>query len=75
MLGAVPDEIPILNLAGSMTSLLIQPIIGALSDSTWYPRFGKRKPFFFNGALICSICLFFYPFSSNQGWLMVYFGC
>lgn len=65
MLGAMPDEIPILNLAGPMTGLLIQPIIGALSDHTWSPRFGRRKPFFFIGALICSICLFFYPFSST----------
>jgi len=65
MLGAAPDEIPLLNLAGPMTGLLIQPIIGALSDSTWSERFGRRKPFFFIGALFCSICLFFYPFSSS----------
>ena len=65
MLGAAPDEIPLLNLAGPMTGLLIQPIIGALSDSTWSDRFGRRKPFFFIGALFCSICLFFYPFSSS----------
>ncbi|MFC3879058.1 MFS transporter [Algoriphagus namhaensis] len=65
MLGAAPHEIPILNLAGPMTGLLIQPIIGALSDSTWSDRFGRRKPFFFIGALFCSICLFFYPFSSS----------
>jgi maltose/moltooligosaccharide transporter len=64
MLGAQPDQIPILNLAGPMTGLLIQPIIGALSDSTWHPKFGRRKPFFFIGALLCSICLFIYPFSS-----------
>ncbi|MDI1322018.1 MAG: MFS transporter [Algoriphagus sp.] len=65
MLGAMPDEIPILNLAGPMTGLLIQPIIGALSDNTWSPRFGRRKPYFFIGAVLCSICLFFYPFSSS----------
>lgn len=65
MLGAAPDEIPILNLAGPMTGLLIQPIIGALSDSTWSPKYGRRKPYFFIGALLCSICLFFYPFSSS----------
>ncbi len=65
MLGAAPDEIPILNLAGPMTGLLIQPIIGALSDSTWSERFGRRKPYFFIGALFCSIALFFYPFSSS----------
>jgi len=65
MLGAMPDEIPILNLAGPMTGLLIQPIIGALSDSTWSPKFGRRKPYFFIGALFCSITLFIYPFSSS----------
>ncbi|MHA7131711.1 MFS transporter [Algoriphagus namhaensis] len=65
MLGAAPDEIPLLNLAGPMTGLLIQPIIGALSDSTWSERYGRRKPYFFIGALFCSICLFFYPFSSS----------
>jgi len=65
MLGAQPDEIPILNLAGPMTGLLIQPIIGAMSDSTWHPKFGRRKPYFFIGALLCSLCLFVYPFSSS----------
>jgi maltose/moltooligosaccharide transporter len=64
-LGAKPDEIPWLNLAGPVTGLVIQPIIGALSDKTWHPRFGRRKPYFFIGALMCSICLFFFPFSSS----------
>lgn len=63
-LGASPDEIPLLNLAGPMTGLLIQPIIGALSDKTWSPRFGRRKPYFFIGAVMCSIALLLYPFSS-----------
>ena len=65
MLGATPHEIPLLNLAGPMTGLLIQPIIGALSDKTWSPRFGRRKPYFFIGALMCSIALLIYPFSSS----------
>lgn len=65
MLGASPEEIPILNLAGPMTGLLIQPLIGALSDKTWHPRWGRRKPFFLIGALMCSIALFIYPFSSS----------
>jgi maltose/moltooligosaccharide transporter len=64
-LGAQPEQIPILNLAGPVTGLLIQPIIGALSDKTWHPRWGRRKPYFFLGALFCSICLFIYPFSSS----------
>jgi maltose/moltooligosaccharide transporter len=65
MLGASPDQIPLLNLAGPMTGLLVQPIIGAMSDKTWHPKFGRRKPYFFIGALLCSIALLFYPFSSS----------
>lgn len=64
-LGASPEEIPWLNAAGPVTGLLVQPIIGALSDKTWSQRFGRRKPYFFIGAILCSICLFFYPFSSS----------
>ena len=63
-LGATPDQLPILNLAGPVTGLVIQPLIGALSDKTWHPRFGRRKPYFFIGAFFCSICLLLYPFSS-----------
>jgi maltose/moltooligosaccharide transporter len=65
MLGASPDQIPILNLAGPMTGLLIQPIIGAMSDKTWSPKFGRRKPYFLIGAVMCSLALFLYPFSSS----------
>ena len=64
-LGATPDEIPLLNLAGPVTGLLVQPIIGALSDKTWHPKFGRRKPYFFIGALICSLCLLAFPYSSS----------
>jgi maltose/moltooligosaccharide transporter len=64
-LGASPDQIPLLNLAGPVTGLLVQPFIGAWSDRTWHPKWGRRKPFFFVGALLCSICLLFYPFSSS----------
>lgn len=70
MLGAQPHEIPILNLAGPVTGLIVQPIIGAMSDKTWSPRFGRRKPYFFIGAMLCSIALFFYPFSSAL-WMAV----
>lgn len=69
-LGASPDEIPLLNLAGPLTGLVIQPIIGALSDKTWSPRWGRRKPYFFIGAVLCSIALFFFPFSSAL-WMAV----
>ena len=64
-LGANPDQIPLLNIAGPLTGLLIQPIIGAMSDKTWSPRWGRRKPYFFIGAMICSLALFLYPFSSS----------
>ena len=64
-LGAKPDEIPWLNLAGPLTGLIIQPIIGALSDKTWHPKLGRRKPYFLIGAIMCSIALFLFPFSSS----------
>ncbi len=64
-LGAAPDQIPILHLAGPVTGLLVQPIIGAMSDKTWSPRFGRRKPYFLIGALLCSISLLLFPFSSS----------
>ena len=70
MLGAIPDQIPLLNLAGPMTGLLIQPIIGAISDKTWSPKFGRRKPYFMIGAILCSLCLFLFPFSSAL-WMAV----
>ncbi|HEX3767189.1 MAG TPA: MFS transporter [Puia sp.] len=69
-LGATPDQLPLLNLAGPVTGLLIQPLIGTLSDKTWHPRFGRRKPYFFVGAFFCSLCLFLYPFSSSL-WMAV----
>jgi maltose/moltooligosaccharide transporter len=61
-LNASPEELPLLNLAGPITGLLIQPMIGALSDRTWHPRWGRRKPFFLIGGIGCSICLFLFPF-------------
>jgi maltose/moltooligosaccharide transporter len=62
-LHAKPEELPFLNLAGPMTGLLIQPLIGAMSDRTWHPRWGRRKPYFLTGAILCSLCLFAFPFS------------
>ncbi|GAA0918761.1 MFS transporter [Virgisporangium ochraceum] len=61
-LGANPHDLPLLNLAGPVTGLLIQPLIGAMSDRTWSPRWGRRKPYFLIGAIGCSICLFLFPF-------------
>jgi maltose/moltooligosaccharide transporter len=69
-IGADAHDLPILNLAGPITGLLIQPIIGALSDRTWSERWGRRKPFFLIGAVGCSICLFLFPFVSAL-WMAV----
>ena len=63
-LGASPDEIPGLWIAAPLTGLLVQPIIGFLSDRTWSPRFGRRKPYFLIGAILSSLALFFVPYSS-----------
>jgi maltose/moltooligosaccharide transporter len=63
-LGANPDELPLLWLAAPVTGLLVQPIIGYLSDNTWHAKWGRRRPFFFLGALLASIALFLMPNSS-----------
>ena len=62
-LGAPEDMLPILNIAGPVTGLIVQPIIGALSDKTWSLKWGRRKPYFLIGALLGSICLFMFPHS------------
>ena len=62
-LGAPEDMLPILNIAGPITGLIVQPIIGAMSDKTWSPRWGRRKPYFLVGALLGSLCLFAFPHS------------
>ena len=64
-LGANEAELPMLWLAGPVTGLLVQPVIGAISDGTWSPKFGRRKPFFLIGALIASLALIAMPFSSS----------
>ena len=63
-LGATPEEIPGLWLAAPMTGLLVQPIIGYLSDRTWHPRWGIRRPYFLVGAILSSLALFIMPNSS-----------
>lgn len=61
-LGADEATMPLLWLAGPMTGLIIQPIVGAMSDRT-NSRHGRRTPYFLIGAIICSISLFFMPYS------------
>ena len=70
LLGADAHSLPILNIAGPITGLLIQPFIGAMSDKTWSPRWGKRKPYVLGGALGCVIILFLFPLVSAV-WMAV----
>lgn len=63
-LGAEKDTIPMLWIAAPLTGLLVQPIVGYISDRTWHPKFGRRRPFFLFGAILSTIALFFAPYSS-----------
>jgi maltose/moltooligosaccharide transporter len=60
-LGADAHNLPILNIAGPITGLLIQPFIGAMSDKTWSPRWGKRKPYILGGSVVMILILFLFP--------------
>ena len=62
-LGAGKDDIPLLWIAAPLTGLLVQPIIGYLSDRTWHRRWGRRRPFFLIGAILSTVTLFFVPHS------------
>jgi maltose/moltooligosaccharide transporter len=64
-LGAKPEEIPALWLAAPLTGLIVQPIIGYLSDRTWHPTLGRRRPYFLIGAILSSLCLVLMPNSSS----------
>ncbi|MGB7439793.1 MAG: MFS transporter [Coleofasciculaceae cyanobacterium] len=63
-LGANAHQIPILWLAAPLTGLMVQPIIGNMSDHTWGPL-GRRRPYFLIGAILCSIALILMPHSSS----------
>jgi maltose/moltooligosaccharide transporter len=63
-LGASPDRVPLLWLAAPLTGLLVQPVIGALSDRNWGPL-GRRRPYFLTGAILASIALFVMPTSTS----------
>ncbi|HSC52797.1 MAG TPA: MFS transporter [Phnomibacter sp.] len=69
-LGANIDAIPILWIAAPLTGLLIQPIIGYLSDKTWSPKFGRRRPYFLVGAILASLALLIFP-NVQALWLAV----
>ncbi|MDC0835830.1 MFS transporter [Geitlerinema sp. CS-897] len=63
-LGARADEIPILWLAAPLTGLIVQPVVGQMSDRTW-GKLGRRRPYFLVGAILSSIALIFMPNSST----------
>src|SRR5580693_9741918 len=63
-LGARADQIPILWLAAPLTGLIVQPIIGHMSDHTW-GRLGRRRPYFLTGAILSSLALLVMPTSST----------
>ncbi len=62
-LGASIDDIPLLWVAAPLTGLIVQPIIGYLSDRTWHSKLGRRRPYFLVGAILSSLALFIMPFS------------
>jgi maltose/moltooligosaccharide transporter len=66
-LGASPDQIPLLWLAAPLTGLLVQPVIGSMSDRTW-GRLGRRRPYFLTGALLSSAALLLMP-NSGALWM------
>jgi maltose/moltooligosaccharide transporter len=74
-LGAKVDEIPILWIAGPVTGLVVQPIVGYMSDKTWN-RLGRRKPYFLAGAISASLALLVMPnspalwFAAGMLWIM-----
>lgn len=63
-LHAKPEDIPLLFLAAPLTGLIVQPIVGYLSDHTWHPVFGRRRPYFMMGAILSTIALIWMPNSS-----------
>lgn len=74
-LGAEIDKIPLLWIAAPVTGLIIQPIIGHMSDRTW-GRLGRRRPYFLSGALLASLALIIMPnsptlwFAAGMLWIM-----
>lgn len=63
-LGARVEDIPILWIAAPVTGLIVQPIIGHLSDKTW-SKYGRRRPYFMIGAIFTTMALFFMPNSPS----------
>ncbi len=64
-LGASVDSLPVLWVAAPLTGLLVQPIIGHMSDKTWLGRLGRRRPYFIAGAILAALSLFLMPLSTQ----------
>jgi len=64
-LGSSLDDLPALWIAAPLTGLLVQPIIGHMSDRTWLGRLGRRRPYFIAGALLAALSLFLMPLSTQ----------
>ena len=62
-LGSSMDDLPALWVAAPLTGLLIQPVIGHMSDRTWLGRLGRRRPYFLAGAVLAALSLFLMPLS------------
>ena len=62
-LGARESDLPLLWLAAPLTGLIVQPIVGAMSDRTWHPVLGRRRPYFLVGAIFASLALVLMPHS------------
>ncbi len=62
-LGSAIDDLPALWVAAPLTGLLVQPIIGHLSDKTWLGKLGRRRPYFLLGAVLAALSLFLMPVS------------
>ena len=63
-LGAEKDAIPLLWIFAPLAGLIVQPIIGYMSDRTWHPALGRRKPYFLIGSILASAALIVMPYSS-----------
>src|SRR3546814_7884437 len=64
-LGEDIEKLPGLWVAAPLTGLLVQPVIGHLSDRTWLGRLGRRRPYFLAGAILAAIALFAMPESPS----------
>jgi maltose/moltooligosaccharide transporter len=62
-LGSSIDDLPVLWIAAPLTGLLVQPVIGHLSDRTWLGRLGRRRPYFVSGAVLAALALILMPLS------------